>query len=81
MENKNAALRINHLGVETFEQNDVDNALARFNQHHIRHSEYENERDCCYAKQNKVWSKEPSTVSQQAIEWEWYRNLADAETF
>ena len=31
---------------------------------------------CCYAKQNKVWSRDP-----QGMRWEWYRILEDSEGF
>jgi catechol 2,3-dioxygenase-like lactoylglutathione lyase family enzyme len=70
-----ATERLNHLGVETSEQSDVDEAVARFRAAHISESE-ENESTCCYATQNKVWSIDPG-----GMRWEWYRVLADADEF
>ncbi len=70
-----ATERLNHLGVETFEQDDVDAAIERFTEADIK-AEEENESTCCFAKQNKVWSRDP-----QGMRWEWYRVLEDSETF
>ncbi len=70
-----ATERLNHLGVETFEQSDVDEAGARFRAGDISESE-ENESTCCFATQNKVWSIDPG-----GTRWEWYRILADADEF
>lgn len=70
-----AAERLNHLGVEVFEQADVDEAVARLAAAGIA-GEIEVDRTCCYARQNKVWSSDP-----QGARWEFYRVLADSETF
>jgi uncharacterized glyoxalase superfamily protein PhnB len=70
-----AAERLNHLGVETFEQDDVDTAIERFTEAGIK-AEEQTESTCCFAKQNKVWSRDP-----QGMRWEWYRVLEDSETF
>jgi catechol 2,3-dioxygenase-like lactoylglutathione lyase family enzyme len=67
--------RLNHLGVECFEQADVTAAVMRFKHAGIA-GEEETESTCCYAKQNKVWSRDP-----QGMRWEWYRVLEDAEAF
>ena len=74
-ENPDAEERLNHLGVETFDQADVDDAVERFTRTGIAQLE-EKESTCCYAKQNKVWSNDP-----QGMRWEWYRILEDSETF
>ena len=74
-ENPAAAERLNHLGVETFEQEDVDDAIERLDAAGIADT-VEEGTTCCYAKQNKVWSHDP-----QGLRWEWYRILEDSETF
>ncbi|QGP55717.1 Cadmium-induced protein CadI [Piscirickettsia salmonis] len=76
LEEKQASERLNHLGVETFEQADVDQAIERFDRESIRLGEVESGKTCCCAKQNKVWSVDP-----QGMRWEWYRVLEDSETF
>jgi len=70
-----ASERLNHLGVETFEQEDVDKAIQRLGDAGIKEAEEESS-TCCFATQNKVWSVDP-----QGMRWEWYRILADAESF
>lgn len=70
-----ASERLNHLGVECFEQADVIAAVMRFKHEGIA-GEEETGTTCCFAKQNKVWSRDP-----QGMRWEWYRVLADSETF
>jgi catechol 2,3-dioxygenase-like lactoylglutathione lyase family enzyme len=72
-ENPEAAERLNHLGVEAFDQSEVDAAVARLREAGIADAE-ERESTCCYAKQNKVWSRDP-----QGLRWEWYRVLEDAD--
>ena len=72
-ESPDASERLNHLGVETFEQKDVDDAVERFEAAEIKLKE-ETDSTCCFATQNKVWSP-------QGMRWEWYRVLADSEDF
>lgn len=67
--------RLNHLGVEVFEQSDVDAAIARLSAAGIA-GEVEIDRTCCHAVQNKVWSSDP-----QGARWEFYRVIADSEAF
>ena len=74
-ENPNAAERINHLGVEVFDQADVAAATDRFVKAGIA-GKQEVAETCCYATQDKIWSKDP-----QGLMWEWYVVLGDAETF
>ena len=73
-ENPNAAERINHLGVETQTQAELDTAIDRLWAEGIA-GRPENETTCCHATQNKIWSSEPD-----GIEWEWYRIIDDAPT-
>jgi catechol 2,3-dioxygenase-like lactoylglutathione lyase family enzyme len=70
-ENPKAAERLNHLGVEVFEQVDVDRAQERFTETRILDS-VEEEAICCHAAQNKIWAQEP-----QGLKWEWYRITDD----
>lgn len=70
-----AAERLNHLGVETFEQKDVDDAITRLGEAGIKESEEESA-TCCFATQNKVWSVDP-----QGMRWEFYRILEDTQNF
>lgn len=74
-ENPGATEHINHLGVENFDQADVDSAIERFTAAGIA-DQQEVAASCCYARQNKVWSTDPS-----GIRWEWYRILEDTEDF
>ena len=74
-ENPGAGERLNHLGVEAFRQEDVDDAVLRLAAAGVAGAT-ETESTCCYATQNKVWSEDP-----QGLRWEWYRVLEDADTF
>ena len=67
--------RLNHLGVETAEQRDVDEAIERFTAGGIQERQ-EEESTCCFATQNKVWSIDPG-----GTRWEWYRVLDDTTEF
>ena len=73
-EQPGASERLNHLGVEVFDDEAVDAAAER-----LAGSdglELEHEKTCCYAKANKVWVKEPD-----GLRWEWYRVIGDSQTF
>jgi catechol 2,3-dioxygenase-like lactoylglutathione lyase family enzyme len=67
--------RLNHLGVEVFDDEDVTAATRRLRDAGLADL-VEDETTCCYAKANKVWATEPD-----GLRWEWYRVLADSETF
>lgn len=67
--------RLNHLGVEVFDDEEVGAATERLKAAGMEHL-VEDETTCCYAKQNKVWAQEPD-----GMRWEWYRVLEDSETF
>jgi len=67
--------RLNHLGVEVFRDEDVHVATERLRAAGMDHL-VEDEKTCCYAKQNKVWAKEPD-----GLRWEWYRVIEDSESF
>jgi catechol 2,3-dioxygenase-like lactoylglutathione lyase family enzyme len=74
-ENPAADERLNHLGVEVFDDADVHAATDRLKAADLVDS-VEDEETCCYAKQNKVWALDP-----QGMRWEVYRIVEDAEGF
>jgi len=74
-ENPDADERLNHLGVEVFEDADVRAATERLKAADLVDS-VEDEQICCYATQNKVWAIDP-----QGMRWEYYRVIEDAENF
>lgn len=74
-EQPDAPERLNHLGVEVFDADQVGAATERLKAAGLSHL-VEDETTCCYAKQDKVWASEPD-----GLRWEWYRVLEDSETF
>ncbi len=74
-EEPDAPERLNHLGVEVFDDEDVTTATERLKASGMEHL-VEDETTCCYAKQNKVWSSDP-----QDLRWEWYRVIEDSPSF
>jgi catechol 2,3-dioxygenase-like lactoylglutathione lyase family enzyme len=67
--------RLNHLGVEVFDDGEVTAATERLKASGMDHL-VEDETTCCYAKANKVWAREPD-----GLRWEWYKVLEDSATF
>jgi len=67
--------RLNHLGVEVFDDESVSIATDRLRAAGMD-TLVEDETTCCYAKQNKVWATEPD-----GLRWEWYRVIENSETF
>jgi catechol 2,3-dioxygenase-like lactoylglutathione lyase family enzyme len=67
--------RLNHLGVEVFEQEQVTAATDRLKAAGLA-GRVEDETTCCYATQSKVWAQDPD-----GARWEWYRLLSDSESF
>jgi catechol 2,3-dioxygenase-like lactoylglutathione lyase family enzyme len=74
-EQPDAEERLNHLGVEVFEDDEVTMATERLRAAGLADL-VEDETTCCYARANKVWAQEP-----QGLRWEFYKVLADSETF
>jgi catechol 2,3-dioxygenase-like lactoylglutathione lyase family enzyme len=72
---KGATERLNHLGVEVFDAEEVTQATERLKDAGMA-ALVEDESTCCYAKQDKVWAVEPD-----GLRWEWYRVLEDSDTF
>lgn len=70
-ENPNASERLNHLGVEVFDNAAVSDAAERFENAGLL-EEVQMEETCCHATQNKAWSIEP-----QGLRWEWYKITDD----
>lgn len=71
-ENNSADERINHLGVETETQHELDAAIDRLSAEGIA-DRFEENTTCCHATQDKVWSSEPD-----GLNWEWYRITDDS---
>ena len=74
-ENPTAGERLNHLGVEVFDDADVHAATDRLKEANLVDS-VEDEQTCCYATQNKVWALDP-----QGLRWEFYRVIEDSDRF
>lgn len=74
-EDPNATERLNHLGVEVFDGEEVTAATERLKAAGLA-TRVEDQTTCCYAKADKVWAVEPD-----GARWEWYRVLGDSETF
>ncbi len=66
------AERLNHLGVETFDDAEVDTAGQRLADAGLDTVAQRGKR-CCFAEQNKVFTHDP-----QGLMWEWYRIVDDA---
>ncbi|SIR29321.1 ArsI/CadI family heavy metal resistance metalloenzyme [Micromonospora avicenniae] len=65
---------MDHLGVEVFSTDDVDAATRRLADSGLITLE-ENDTECCYALQDKVWVRGPGSEP-----WEVYTVKADADT-
>ena len=71
-ENPEASERLNHLGVEVFESEQVSVAKDRLSDNGIL-DKIQHKETCCHATQDKAWSRDP-----QGMRWEWYRITDDA---
>lgn len=71
-ENPRATERLNHLGVEIIEPDEVPVQARRLGQAGIL-DVVTSESLCCHATQDKMWSHEP-----QGLRWEWYRITDDS---
>ena len=72
LERPGAGERLNHLGVEVFDDRQVEAATGRLEAAGIDH--VSEETHCCHATQNKVWAHEP-----EGLRWEWYRITEDTD--
>ncbi len=73
-ESAEVADRLNHLGVEVFDDAEVAQAAAR--QRAAGLTVNTGEEGCCFATQNKAVSYAPDGTM-----WEWYRKITDTEEF
>ena len=71
-ENPHADQRLHHLGVEVFDETDLDDSLQRLTVGGIL-DDIQHRETCCHATQEKIWSRE-----HDGLRWEWYRILDDA---
>ena len=76
IENKGAAERLNHLGVELATVDEVDAEQTRLGGSGLTSLD-ERGTTCCYAKQDKFWVE----GSPDGERWEYYTVLADSQTF
>ncbi len=67
--------RLNHLGFEAFEDEQVEAVAARLAGVGIENAVQPSE-TCCFARQNKVIVHDPDGTM-----WEWYRVLEDSPSF
>jgi catechol 2,3-dioxygenase-like lactoylglutathione lyase family enzyme len=67
--------RLNHLGFEVFDDQQVEAAATRLTRAGIK-NEVQQSETCCFAKQNKVITYDPDGTM-----WEWYRVLEDSPSF
>jgi len=74
-ETEDATDRLNHLGVETFDDAEVTGAAERQQAAGLAVDVQINE-GCCFATQNKA-----VTYAPDGTMWEWYRKLDDLEQF
>ena len=65
-ENPAAPDRLNHLGVEVFNEKDLAEATQRLHASGMI-DRTETDVTCCHATQDKIWSAEP-----EGLQWEWY---------
>ncbi len=65
--------RLNHLGVEVFDDAAVESAAKRIRESGLRYH-VQDDVTCCHARQNKVWAHEP-----EGLRWEWYRVIEDVD--
>ena len=70
-----AVNQLNHLGVEVFDDADVQAAAERLGASGLE-PEIQQEETCCYAKRNKAIVHDPDGTM-----WEWYRLIEDSPTF
>jgi catechol 2,3-dioxygenase-like lactoylglutathione lyase family enzyme len=66
---------LNHLGVEVATTDDVDAAKARLADEGLD-TKVEDQTECCYAMQDKVWVSDPGGAW-----WEVYTVLGDSDVF
>ena len=64
---------LNHLGVEVETSSEVEAKTRQLVSEKLT-TEEELGAECCYARQDKVWARDPD-----GAEWEWYTVLGDSK--
>jgi catechol 2,3-dioxygenase-like lactoylglutathione lyase family enzyme len=67
--------QLNHLGVEVFDDAEIEAAATQMAKADLI-PEREEAEVCCFARQNKAIAYDPDGTM-----WEWYRVLADSDSF
>lgn len=74
-EQPGAAERLNHVGFEYFDEEEVE-AVARDLEPKGIVDRVDRDETCCYAKKSTVWTRDP-----QGLRWEFYRVREDVPDF
>lgn len=74
-ENPNAPERLNHVGFEVFENEEVEARIARLESLGLA-SKVIRDEHCCYARKSTVYAHDP-----QGLMWEFYKVQGDEESF
>lgn len=74
-ENPEVTERLNHVGFETFDNQEVEDAIARLEPVGLA-SKIVRDEHCCYARKSTVYAHDP-----QGLMWEFYQVQGDEETF
>ncbi len=74
-ENPEASERLNHVGFETFDNEEVERQIARLEPAGLA-SEVIRDEHCCYARKSTVYAHDP-----QGLMWEFYKLQGDEESF
>ncbi len=72
-ENPEATERLNHVGFEMMEMDEVESTISRLEPQGLANQVIRNE-TCCYAEESTVYSKDP-----EGLLWEFYKFREDAE--
>lgn len=74
-ENPEATERLNHVGFEMMEIDEVESTISRLEPQGLANQVTRDE-TCCYAQKSTVYSKDP-----EGLLWEFYKFREDAEDF
>ena len=75
VEDPNATERLNHVGFETFDNDEVEDMIGRLEPAGLT-TYIDREEHCCYAMKSSVWAQDP-----QGLNWEFYKVNEDTEDF
>jgi len=74
-ENPEASERLNHVGFETFENEEVERQIQRLEPIGLA-SEVIRDEHCCYARKSTVYAHDP-----EGLMWEFYKLQGDEDSF